>query len=633
MKPMMTRSGAPYHELLSDENASLLQILAKTSGETGDEFFRALVRELASTLNTCGALVADYLPDTATLRPRAYWLSGQWVEPVPYEVAGTPCEGVIRSGRLFQIPDRVIDHYPKNPFLREYDLVSYTGMPFKDAAGRIIGHLAVLDTKPVPDEARYRALFEIFGTRAAAEMARLQAEEALRGREEQLRQLVEGALDAIIEFDEQYRIRFANPSARSLFAGDREAPVAAALRDWLSDDSLRLLRDTITRLSAVRGQRQSWVGRRLKGLRPGGKPFDIEATLSQALRHGQLFHTLILRDAEALSRAERQIDRLQRQTDSLRDELSALQGGGHIIGSSLPFRAALGQVTQVAPTDATVLLLGETGSGKEVFARAIHQTSPRAARPLVAVNCAAIPRDLVESEFFGHARGAFTGATDRRDGRFLRADGGTIFLDEVGELPLEVQAKLLRVLQEGEFEPVGGARPLRVDVRVIAASNRRLVEEVQGGRFREDLYYRLSAFPIEVPPLRERGADILLLAEHFAERAAARFGRPPRPIDPQHANRLLRHRWPGNVRELQNIIEHAVITSQDGVLRPEVSVHAVATADAPHPRPLVSPILTALELRDLQRQNILRALAASAGRVSGPQGAAVRLGLQASTLR
>ena len=622
-----------YRSQLSDENALLLSILEGTSRETGEAFFRTLVRELAGVLKTYGALVADYLPETSTLRPRAYWLGDQWVEPGPYDIAGTPCEGVIRSGQLFQIPDRVIEHYPRNAFLRDHDMVSYTGMPFKDADGAIIGHLAVLDSKPVPNEARYMALFKIFGDRASAEMSRLRAEAELREREEQLRRLVDGALDAIIEFDERLDICLANPSARTLFGGGPEAPLPGSMRAWFSDDSVQLLQEAAAGLAAAPRQRQAWIGHRLRGLRPDGTPFEAEATLSHGNHRGRSFHTLILRDAHALREAERHIHRLERQADLLRDELDALQRRGRIVGRSAPFKAALGKALQVAPTDATVLLLGETGSGKEVFARAIHEASPRASRPLVAVNCAAVPRELVESEFFGHARGAFTGATARRDGRFVRADGGTIFLDEVGELPLDVQGKLLRVLQEGEVELLGGSRPQRVDVRVIAATNRRLADEVRAGRFREDLYYRLSAFPIEIPPLRERGEDILLLADLFAERAAARFGRAPKPIDSGHAQRLLGYAWPGNVRELQNIIEHAVITSPDDRLHPEVTAQAPpppGTSDAPAQR---QAILTADEMRGQHRDNILRALRACEGRIAGARGAAALLGLNASTLR
>ena len=334
----------------------------------------------------------------------------------------------------------------------------------------------------------------------------------------------------------------------------------------------------------------------------------------------------------ALRDAEQRIHQLQQQADRLRDTLDALQEHGRVIGRSEPFKAALGKALQVAPTDATVLLQGETGSGKEVFARAVHDASARAAKPLVAVNCAAIPRELVESEFFGHVKGAFTGASAHRDGRFLRADGGTIFLDEIGELPLDVQAKLLRVLQEGEVEPVGGSEPIRVDVRIIAATNRNLADAVARGQFREDLYYRLNVFPIEIPPLRARSEDILLLAELFAARAADRFGRPRKPLSRTHAERLLSYPWPGNVRELQNIIEHAVITSPDDRLYPEVPCEQPAAAAAAVTN-VDAPILTAAEMRAQQRDNILRALARCGWRIAGAEGTAQLLDLKPSTLR
>jgi len=635
MVPIVTtnHSKTKYREQLNEENALLLSILDGTSSETGDAFFRALVRELASVLNTYGALVADYLSETSQLRPRAYWLGGQWVEPGPYDIAGTPCEGVIRGGDLFQIPDRVIDHYPQNEFLRDFGLVSYTGMSFKDSEGRIIGHLAVLDSKPVPNEARYMALFEIFGNRAAAEMRRIKAEEELREREERLRRVIEGALDGIIDFDDQLRIHLTNPSAKQLFNGHESRDPPASMRDWFTDESVQLIQGVVQGFRNAPGQRQAWIGSGLRGRRADGESFEIEATLSQGSDRTSAFYTLILRDVHALRDAEQQILRLQRQADLLRDELEALQERGRILGQSQPFKAALGKASQVAATDATVLLLGETGSGKEVFARAIHESSPRADKPMVTVNCAAIPRDLVESEFFGHVKGAFTGATSRRDGRFLRADGSTIFLDEVGELALDVQAKLLRVLQESEFEPVGSSQSYRVDVRIIAATNRNLADAVRKGQFREDLFYRLNIFPIEIPPLRDRGEDILLLAGFFAERAADRFGRPRKRLNQEHAARLLSYHWPGNVRELQNIIEHAVITSRDDRLYPEVALEQAAEANRSDAPPANAPIMTADEMRKLQRDNIRRALDACNWRISGDQGAAHLLKLKPSTLR
>jgi transcriptional regulator with GAF, ATPase, and Fis domain len=281
------------------------------------------------------------------------------------------------------------------------------------------------------------------------------------------------------------------------------------------------------------------------------------------------------------------------------------------------------------------LVTGETGTGKELVARSIHQDSKRQDKPLVRVNCAAIPGTLIESEFFGHERGAFTGATTRREGRFALADGGTIFLDEVGELPIELQAKLLRVLQEGEFEPLGSARTQKVDVRVVAATNCDLARMVSDGKFREDLFYRLAVFPVKVPPLRERGNDVILLARAFVDRFARRMGRRMDPLHPDDLLRLQDYGWPGNVRELQNVIERAIILSRGRTanlpqalpLSPEQDSGELTKAAGTQPH-----ILTVSELQDLERTNIRRALLECGGKISGENGAAARLGLAPSTL-
>jgi len=306
-----------------------------------------------------------------------------------------------------------------------------------------------------------------------------------------------------------------------------------------------------------------------------------------------------------------------------------------MLGQSAALQEVRGQVARVAPGDTTVLVLGETGTGKEVVARAIHAGSPRRSRALIKVNCAAIPPTLIESEFFGHERGAFTGATARREGRFALADGGSIFLDEIGELPTELQAKLLRVLQDGEFEPVGGSRTRRVNVRVIAATNRDLAREVAEGRFRQDLYYRLNVFPIHVPPLRERGEDVVTLASAFARRVARKLGCASQPLEADAIARLKAYSWPGNVRELQNVIERALVGSSDGRLDLDRVLPGVLA-----PAPAVSGdadlrsgrILTDNELKEQERANLLRALEETGWRISGPAGAAQRLGIKPSTL-
>jgi transcriptional regulator with GAF, ATPase, and Fis domain len=298
-------------------------------------------------------------------------------------------------------------------------------------------------------------------------------------------------------------------------------------------------------------------------------------------------------------------------------------------------KRVLGDIAQVADTDATVLIMGETGTGKELVARAIHAASRRRDRPLVTVNCAAIPASLIESEFFGHEPGAFTGATKKREGRFALADKGTIFLDEVGELPLDLQAKLLRVLQEGEFDPVGSSTTRKVNVRVLAATNRDLAEAVKKGAFREDLFYRLNVFPLRLPPLRERGNDVVQLASAFAQRFAARLGRTIAPLTVDCARRLTAYHWPGNVRELQNVIERAVITATDGTLNLDRALPEAAASEKfpvdKTPAP-AGHILSIKELEDLERANILRALEAASWKVAGKNGAAALLGIKPSTL-
>jgi transcriptional regulator with GAF, ATPase, and Fis domain len=291
-------------------------------------------------------------------------------------------------------------------------------------------------------------------------------------------------------------------------------------------------------------------------------------------------------------------------------------------------------VHQVAPTPATVLITGETGTGKELVARAIHQASDRAAKPFIRVNCAAIPAALCESEFFGHERGAFTGAATRRTGRFELAHGGTIFLDEVAELPLELQPKLLRVLQEGEFEPVGSSQTRKVNARVIAATNRDLSAEVQAGRFREDLYYRLHVFPISVPRLCDRGSDVELLAQNFLERNCLRMGKAPLELTADCLRRLRSYHWPGNVRELQNVIERAVIVARDGrlSLREVLPLRSFQQPVARKNSDTVGAIRTKSELREMERETLIRALEEAKWRVAGAQGAAQKLGIPSSTL-
>jgi PAS domain S-box-containing protein len=330
--------------------------------------------------------------------------------------------------------------------------------------------------------------------------------------------------------------------------------------------------------------------------------------------------------AEALERVETIRGRLENEVVSLRNVRSASAFEG-LIGDSDVLKFALHHVEQVAPLDTTVLIYGETGVGKELFARAIHTRSPRRNQPLVTVNCAALPASLIESEFFGHERGAFTNAIRTRKGRFELADGGTLFLDEIGELPLEVQGKLLRVIEEGELERVGDERTIKVNVRVVAATHRQLRAEVAEGRFRPDLYYRLSVYPITVPPLRQRPTDIPLLARAFTQRLAQQFGRPIDTIPQPVIEELVRYDWPGNVRELENVIEQAVITSPERTLRlASRLIPAKGTASGRLDRYQGT-------LEEVERTYTLHVLEEAKWRIEGRKGAATLLGLHPNTLR
>ncbi|HEX3183702.1 MAG TPA: sigma 54-interacting transcriptional regulator [Pyrinomonadaceae bacterium] len=331
----------------------------------------------------------------------------------------------------------------------------------------------------------------------------------------------------------------------------------------------------------------------------------------------------------ALIEVEQLKDQLQKENIYLREHVDLKEEFEEIIGDSDEIKYVLFKIQQVAPTDASVLIQGETGTGKELVARAIHSASPRKDRPMVKINCAALPANLIESELFGHEKGAFTGAQIRKIGRFELADGATLFLDEIGELPLELQVKLLRVLQEGEFERLGSSQTRKVDVRIIAATNRNLKVEVQNGSFREDLWYRLNVFPITVPPLRQRKSDIALLVNFFVDQANRKLGRIVKTISPQTMETLQNYYWPGNVRELANVVERALINSNGTVLQladkldAELAVPANASD---HYKPLS-------RLEDMERDHILSVLDACEWRIEGSSGAADVLGLNSSTLR
>ena len=334
---------------------------------------------------------------------------------------------------------------------------------------------------------------------------------------------------------------------------------------------------------------------------------------------------------DALHQELEERKRVEQQCVYLQEEVKTAKALGPMVGKSLALRKVRQQIELVAPTDASVLIVGESGTGKELVARAIHTRSRRQNQPMVSVNCASIPRELFESEFFGHLKGAFTGAVQDRVGRFELANGGTLFLDEVAEIPQDLQSKLLRALQEGEFERIGEGRTRQADVRIIAATNRDLAQEMEAHRFRPDLYYRLNVFPIEIAPLRRRRDDIPLLATLFLERACAKLSLPQLQLTLDHLRQLQQYDWPGNVRELQNIIERAVITSRGGGLHfglsPEVNAQLPQRAGS-EPQEVVPEV----EMKRREQKNIMAALKRTDGKIYGQNGAAALLGIKPTTL-
>jgi len=453
--------------------------------------------------------------------------------------------------------------------------------------------------------------------------AKQKAEEALRRSEQQLRALFEFSPDAIVVSDSEGRIREVNAQVEKSFGYDRsellEQPVETLVPERFRQTHPRHRHD----YGQQRRTRPMGAGLELYGRRKDGSEFPVDIMLGPVeTAEGQLVLSVI-RDLSQKREAEEALKRSEQEKRYLEEELETEHQFEEIVGESSELKRVLKQVETVSATDATVLILGETGTGKELIARAIHDLSPRRDHAFVKLNCSAIPSGLLESELFGHEKGAFTGAIAQKIGRLELAHQGTFFLDEVGDLPLELQPKILRALQEKEFERVGGTRTIPVNVRLLAATNRDLAKMVNEGQFRSDLYYRLRVFPVTVPPLRERREDIPLLVRYFVSNHSRRMGRRIETIPANTMQMLMKWRWPGNVRELENFIERSVILSQGPVLRAPFAELEVAEERVE----LADPNLEAAE-----REHILRVLRECKGMIGGSKGAAERLGLKRTTL-
>jgi PAS domain S-box-containing protein len=457
--------------------------------------------------------------------------------------------------------------------------------------------------------------------RKRAEQELREIVDTIRGQEAELRQMLDYAPQIIVLVGPRRERLYANRFALAYLGVSLEEWRTSSFLTEVHPDDFDRVKALVDRVSAHPADCE-WDLR----LRKSDGTYRWFLVRYNPLRddHGQLIRWyLACTDIDDRRRAE---ERLQQENVALREEIDKASMFEEIVGGSPALTAVLSQVSKVAGSDSTVLISGETGTGKELVARAIHRRSRRASRAFVAVNCAAIPRDLIASELFGHEKGAFTGALQRRLGRFELADGGTIFLDEVGELAPDTQVALLRVLQEREFERVGGGQhPIRVDVRVIAATNRDLAQAVADGTFRQDLFYRLNVFPLEIPPLRERQEDITVLVEYFINRYARKAGKTIRRVSKQTLDRLKSYPWPGNVRELQNVIERSVIVSDTDEFTVDGSWLPGAAGGE-------SRLGLFGAMSRHEKEIIEGALRASEGRVAGPSGAAARLGIPRSTL-
>jgi PAS domain S-box-containing protein len=616
-----TRAASPS---IDDEVAALRAIVEGTARSTGRLFFESLVRHLATTIGVSYAFVGEFAGVKTRVRTLAYWGRGEILPNIEFDLAGTPCEDVVRGG-LCHYPVGVQGMFPHDQDLIDLGIESYLGVPLLDGEGSVLGHLAVCDERPMPPEPRRLFIFRIFAARAAAELERLRVEQRLVESERRYRELYEEAPNAYMSLGTDLRLISVNRRATHLLGYSVEELIGSSMMTHFADTPSGQGRAAQSFSAGLEGEEIS--GLELEMRRRDGSPLWVNLWMRPMRGVDgaiQAVHSIWI-DVTDRVLAEAERARLTEQNLYLQQEIKSVHNFEEIVGRSAALVDVLAKVRLVAPTDATVLISGETGTGKELIARAIHSASRRRDRPLIKVNCAALPAGLVESELFGHEKGAFTGAIARHTGRFELADGGTIFLDEIGELSADSQAKLLRVLQEHEFDRVGGTSPRKVDVRVIAATNRDLLGAVREKVFREDLYYRLSVFPLPLPPLRERAEDIPLLANFLLDKFAARIGRRFEGIEPGTLRRLMEYPWPGNVRELENVLERAVILATGRTLEVDADVLG---------QPGIEPADKAsAALEDVERAHILAVLRRTRWVIDGARGAAVVLGLHPNTLR
>ena len=603
----------------SAELSALRAIVEGTVNATGEHFFRALVSNLSMATGVSGAFVAEFAETRTKVRALAFWMDGQFVENQEWELEGTPCQAVL-CGDFCHYPSGVWRQFPK-----EEGVESYMGVPLIDEGGKILGHLAIFDNQEMRNEPRLLYTFQIFAARAAAEVNRINMMAKLQQSEQQFRDLFDEAPIAYVHEDLESRFISANKAAMRILGITPEQVPGSVGMSFIPDtpDAQRRVQEAFE--SIGRGTDTSGVVLELRR-KDNGKPIWIQ-WWSRPDPSGEFTRTMFIDITEKVLMEQEQA-RLKAQNQYLQEQLKTEHNFEEIVGRSPAIQSLLNNVRRVADTDASVLIQGESGTGKELIARAIHSASKRSKNPLIKVNCAALPSGLIESELFGHEKGAFTGAISKRIGRFELADGGTLFLDEIGEIPLDVQVKLLRVLQEREFERVGGQAPIKLDVRIIAATNRNLLDEVSEKTFREDLYYRLNIFPLTTPPLRERTGDIPLLVHFLIKKYAMKIGKKVTGISESSMQRIQAYRWPGNIRELENVIERSIILADGETLEIEPDLlPGRAESDSKNKTDNDASFAA------VSKQHILSVLEQTKWVIEGENGAAKILNLQPSTLR
>jgi PAS domain S-box-containing protein len=610
------------------------------------DFFRSLVQHLAQGLGVRWVFVGECLPKLRA-RSLAFWNTDKFDPDFEYDLGGTPCLKVT-EGRVCHVPDRLPEVFPEDKGMIDLGTVSYLGVPVRDSRHHVIGHLVAFNDQPMPSDPLALSVLEIFASRAGVELERTRAFDHLRKlnqeSEERFRDLFDEAPIAYVHEGLDTRFIRANRTAMRIL-GIQPNEIEGTYGKTLIPDTPEAQRRLKEALDSIgKGTDTSGVVLELRR-KDNSKPIWIQ-WWSRPDPGGTYTRTMFVDITERVL-MEKEQARLQAQNAYLQEEIRSEHNFDEIVGASGSLLGVLKQVDQVAPTDSTVLILGETGTGKELIARAIHDRSSRKDRPLVKVNCGAISAGLVESELFGHVKGAFTGALMNRDGRFKLADGGTIFLDEVGELPMETQVKLLRVLQEQEFEPIGSSKSVKVDVRVIAATNRDLSVAVREGKFRSDLFYRLNVVPLHVPSLRERVGDVPLLTAFFLQRFAKKFNKPVKHVSEETLGRLISYAWPGNIRELQNVIERAVVLATGPILSwapgfgPSVQIPTIeqpvgaTPISAPYGTDAQPPTTAEAKdsMDDVERRHIESVLRQTRWMIEGERGAAKILDLNPSTLR